>query len=57
MQGPQAFASTTPPISRRVFAMSSLSIVARICSEPGVMVKIDLNNNSFTQVQHTTLRS
>ena len=42
MHGPQALARTTPPNSRRVSAIPSRSIVARICSDPGVIVKMDL---------------
>jgi hypothetical protein len=36
MQGPQAFASTTPPISSSARSWPSRSIVARTRSEPGV---------------------
>ena len=50
MHGPQAFANTTPPRSRNVSAIPSRSIVALICSDPGVIVKPALNNNnSYTQ--------
>jgi hypothetical protein len=38
MQGPQALARTTPPISSNVLRKPSFSIVKRTCSEPGVMV-------------------
>src|SRR5580698_2556357 len=38
MQGPQALARTTPPISSKVLRKPSFSMVKRTCSEPGVMV-------------------
>ena len=37
MQGPQAFARTVAPIASRSASNPSRSIVARICSEPGVI--------------------
>ncbi len=37
MQGPQAFASTVAPIDSRSASSPSRSIVARTCSDPGVM--------------------
>ena len=37
MQGPQAFARTVAPIASRSASRPSRSIVARICSDPGVM--------------------
>ena len=37
MHGPHALASTTPPIASRSASSPSRSIVARTCSEPGVM--------------------
>ena len=39
MQGPQAFASTVPPTFSKMSRSPSRAMVARICSEPGVMVK------------------
>ncbi|TPW12295.1 MAG: hypothetical protein FD127_2731 [Acidimicrobiaceae bacterium] len=36
MHGPQAFASTVAPIASRSAMRPSRSIVARVCSEPGV---------------------
>ena len=36
IQGPHAFARTTTPTSCKVLVIPSRSIVARICSEPGV---------------------
>jgi hypothetical protein len=39
MQGPQAFAKTTAPTSSRTPVIWSRSIVARICSDPGVQRK------------------
>ena len=36
MQGPQALASTVAPTASRSASRPSRSIVARICSEPGV---------------------
>ncbi len=41
MQGPQALARTIPPNSSNVSSWPSLAMVARICSEPGVTVKVD----------------
>ncbi len=38
MHGPQALASTTPPILSKVARMPSRSAVYRTCSLPGVMV-------------------
>lgn len=38
MQGPQALASTVPPTFSKISIKPSRSIVARICSLPGVMV-------------------
>ena len=43
MHGPQALARTIPPISLSGLSMASLSMVALICSEPGVIVKVDLD--------------
>jgi len=43
MHGPQALARTIPPISLSDLSMASLSMVALICSEPGVIVKVDLD--------------
>ena len=37
MHGPQALASTVAPIASRSASSPSRSIVARICSEPGVI--------------------
>jgi hypothetical protein len=37
MQGPHALASTVAPIASRSASSPSRSIVARICSEPGVI--------------------
>src|SRR3954462_8419557 len=37
MHGPQALARTVPPIASRSASSPSRSIVARTCSEPGVM--------------------
>ena len=37
MHGPQALASTVAPIASRSASRPSRSIVARTCSEPGVM--------------------
>jgi hypothetical protein len=37
MQGPQALASTSPPMASRSASRPSRSMVARTCSEPGVM--------------------
>ena len=37
MHGPQALASTVPPIASRSASRPSRSMVARTCSEPGVM--------------------
>ena len=37
MHGPHAFASTVAPIASRSASRPSRSIVARTCSEPGVM--------------------
>src|SRR5687768_14135153 len=37
MHGPQALASTTPPMSWSDFIWPSRSIVARTCSDPGVI--------------------
>ena len=42
MHGPQALANTVPPASVKVSKMPSSAIVARICSDPGVILKIDL---------------
>ncbi len=42
MQGPQALASTMPPTAVKIAICPSRSMVARICSLPGVMVKVDL---------------
>ncbi len=39
MQGPQALASTVPPTLLKMSMRPSRSMVARICSLPGVMVK------------------
>ena len=39
MQGPQAFASTVAPTSSNADVTLSRSIVARICSDPGVHKK------------------
>ena len=39
MQGPHALASTVPPSFSKTSTRPSRSIVARICSEPGVIVK------------------
>ena len=39
MQGPQALASTVPPTLSKISIKPSRSMVARICSLPGVMVK------------------
>ena len=39
MQGPQAFASTVPPTLLKTSMRPSRSMVALICSLPGVMVK------------------
>ncbi len=39
MQGPQALARTVPPTLEKISRRPSRSMVARICSEPGVMVK------------------
>ncbi len=36
MQGPQAFASTVPPMAWSEAICPSRSMVARTCSEPGV---------------------
>src|SRR2546425_1169956 len=41
MHGPQALASTNPPIDSKVCNNPSRSIVYRICSEPGVTVNSD----------------
>jgi hypothetical protein len=38
MQGPQAFAKTTPPTLSKSLMKPSLSMVKRTSSEPGVMV-------------------
>src|SRR3954449_9266703 len=37
MHGPQALASTVPPIASRSASNPSRSMVARTCSDPGVM--------------------
>src|SRR5690606_34794272 len=42
IQGPQALASTTPPISLKVSRKPSRSTVYRTISEPGVTVYSDL---------------
>lgn len=39
MQGPQLLDSTVPPILSNVSMKPSRAMVARICSEPGEMVK------------------
>ena len=39
MQGPQALASTLPPICSSVSSCPSRARVARTCSEPGVIMK------------------
>ncbi|PAV58992.1 hypothetical protein WR25_12837 [Diploscapter pachys] len=41
MQGPQAFAKTNPPNSLKIFEMPSRSMVALICSDPGVITNCD----------------
>ncbi|RNA19499.1 aconitate mitochondrial precursor [Brachionus plicatilis] len=41
MHGPHAFASTTPPNSSNILEMPSRSMVALICSEPGVMAVVE----------------
>ena len=38
MHGPQAFASTVAPIASRSASSPSRSMVARTCSEPGVII-------------------
>ena len=45
MQGPQAFASTSPPASSKAPIWPSRSIVARTCSEPGVIVNLLLTSS------------
>jgi hypothetical protein len=42
MQGPQALARTVAPISDRVAIWPSRSMVASICSEPGVTHRVVL---------------
>ena len=50
IQGPQALASTIPPMSLSGLSMPSRSMVALICSEPGVIVKVDLCMCNVTAV-------
>ncbi len=38
MHGPQALASTVAPAASKVSSSPSRSIVARTCSEPGVII-------------------
>jgi len=45
IQGPQALASTFPPIFVNTSSCPSLSIVALICSDPGVITNSDLAFN------------
>ena len=42
MQGPQALARTSPPMASRSARRPSRSMVARTCSEPGVMSSLVL---------------
>lgn len=42
MHGPHALASTWPPTDVSTCCWPSRSTVARICSEPGVTIKLDL---------------
>ena len=42
MQGPHTFASTVAPIASRSSRSPSRSIVARTCSDPGVISRGDL---------------
>ena len=65
MHGPQAFARTIAPKSLKGLSMPSLAIVALICSEPGVTVKVVLqqiknishSKCTCTVSQHSTLLS
>src|SRR3979409_2344890 len=45
MHGPQAFASTVPPMASRSASNPSRSIVARTCSDPGVMGSCPLDRS------------
>ena len=44
MQGPQALANTMPPAFSKAEIKPSRSIVARTCSEPGVIVNLLFNS-------------
>ena len=47
IHGPQAFASTVAPIASKSFKYPSLSIVALVCSDPGVTIKGTFDFNPF----------
>ena len=48
IQGPQAFASTSPPTFVKESRCPSLSIVALICYEPGVITNSDFTFNPLS---------
>ena len=54
MHGPHALARTIPPISLSGLSTPSLSMVALICSEPGVMVNADLKTVMYTMMHRET---
>ena len=54
MQGPHAFASTVAPIASRSASRPSRSMVARICSEPGVISNSVLAFKPFDAAKRAT---
>ena len=46
MQGPQALASTVPPRRLKVSSWPSRSMVASICSDPGVTQRVDFGGRA-----------
>ena len=55
MHGPQAFANTVAPIASRSASRPSRSIVARICSEPGVISNSVFALRPFEAANRATL--
>ena len=54
MHGPQALASTVAPTASRSASNPSRSIVARICSEPGVTSNSTFDVSPFAEAWRAT---
>ena len=54
IHGPHAFAKTSPPIFLNISRNPSLSVIDRICSEPGVIVNSDFATSLLDKASFTT---